>query len=523
VPRPPSAQRGLALTALFCLLLTLAPRVSPAGAQDIAPAPADWHAFVVAPGPARFEPLRPLPAVESSDVRFGLVEAFRLADRGLGRALGARHERIAFWWSGLQAEPDAPLNPYYFAPALLEREQEQGFQILGLLMSTPAWAAANPADAGRAVPRNLALPWDDPQNYWARFAQQIARDYAGQIDHWIVWNEPDIRPGDPNAAYYAWAGNVEDYYQLLRVAYRAIKAGNERARVHLAGLTYWADREANRPQFFERLLDLMAADPSAPANDYYFDIATLHLYTDPRGLYDVPRLYRDLMRARGIDKPIWINETNVIPWDDPTNRGTGYDVAAGKRCTLADQASYMLQALSLGLAGGAERISVYKAEDGEGAAFNGDVDAVERAALVREDGSLRPAFLAYQTAVRYLHDARTAQYFRGSTAEAVVVDRPEGQRVTALWNAAPWPVDARLLASGARAELVDAAGQVRPLQPAPDGAYAIALPPATCNTDLADPARYLMGGETYLVVEYDVPPDRAPQAPSADTGADPAD
>ena len=222
------------------------------------------------------------------------------------------------------------------------------------------------------------------------------------------------------------------------------------------------------------------------------------------------------MRARGLDKPVWINETNVIPWDDPTNRGTGYDVAAGKRCTLADQASYLLQALSLGVAGGAERISVYKAEDGKGAAFNGNDDAVERAALVREDGSLRPAFLSYQTAVRYLQDARAAQYLRGTTAQAVVVDRPGGQRVTALWNAAPESVAAPLAASGARAELVDAAGRVQPLDPAPDGAYAIALPAATCNTDLADPARYLTGGETYLVVEDDVPADRAPQAPSAE-------
>jgi hypothetical protein len=496
----------------------------PAGAQErAAEATVDWRAHLVVAGPTRFEPVAPLPPVETSDPRFGLVEAYRIADRGLGRALGARYERIAFWWSGLQGEPGGPLNPFHFAPALLERERQQGFQVIGLLMSTPAWAAANPADGARAVPRNLGLAWDDPQNYWGRFARQIASDYAGQIDDWIVWNEPDIRAGDPNAAYYAWAGSVEDYYQLLRVAYRAIKAGNPRARVHLAGLTYWADREANRTQFFERLLEVMAADPSAAANNYYFDVATLHLYTDPRGLYDVPRLYRDLMRARGLDKPIWVNETNVIPWDDPTNQGTGYDVAAGKRCTLADQASYLLQAFSLGLAGGAERISVYKAEDGDGAAFNGDLDAVERAALVREDGSLRPAFMAYQTAVRYLQDARAAQYFRGVSAEAVAVERPGGQRVTALWNAAPQAVAARLVASGGRAELVDAAGQARPLRPAPDGTYVIALPPATCNTDLADPRRYLMGGETYLLVEYDVPPDRAPRAPSADVLLDSRD
>ena len=71
-------------------------------------------------------------------------------------------------------------------------------------------------------------------------------------------------PDDPNGAYYAWAGSVEEYYQLLRVAYLSAKRGNPQGRVHLAGLTYWVDKRVGRPQYFERLLDLIAADPSAP-------------------------------------------------------------------------------------------------------------------------------------------------------------------------------------------------------------------------------------------------------------------
>src|SRR5579884_113266 len=356
-------------------------------------------------------PLRPLPPVESLDPRFGLVEAFRLADTGLDRALGARYQRITFWWRGLQAAPDAPLNPHYFPLDLLDHELHEGYQVLGLIMNTPDWAAANPADGPRSVPANLYLDWDDPQNCWGRFVERLARDYAGRVDDWIIWNEPDIQPGDPNAAYYTWAGSLDDYYQLLRVGYRSIKAGNPVARVHLAGLTYWSDRRAGRPQYFERLLERVAADPTAAANNSYFDRVTLHLYTDPRGLYLVPRLYHELMQAQGLDRPIWINETNVVPWDDPANRGTGYDLATGMRCTLADQASYLLQAFGLGLAADAERISVYKAEDGVGASLNPFVDPVERSALVREDGSLRPVFLAYQTVVRYLGRTERAKYF----------------------------------------------------------------------------------------------------------------
>ncbi len=507
--------------------LRLAPRTppmalrTPAGSEPAA-ATADGAAqrsalpsgpgYLLVPPWTATSTLQPLPPADATDPRFGLVEAFRLTARGLTELLGARYQRITLWWQSLQAGPEAPLNPHYLPLELLDAELEQGVQLIGLLLGTPDWAAANAADGPRAVPRNLYLPWDHPQNYWARFVEQMARTYAGRIDDWIIWNEPDIRPGDPNAGYYTWAGSVQDYYQLLRVAYRAIKAGNPTARVHLAGLTYWVDQRAGRPQYFARLLELIAADATASAHNYYFDVATLHLYTDPHALYSVPRLYRDLMRAQGFEKPIWINETNVIPWDDPTNWGTGYDVPSGMRCTLADQASYLLQAFSLGLAGGAERIAVYKAEDSPGAAFNGGIDAVERAALVREDGSLRPAFLAYQTAVRYLQAARAAHYFPGTTVETVVVERPDGQRTTVLWNIAPYPVVARLAAAGTRAVLVNAVGQVYPLPAPATGEYALALPPATCNTDPDDPGHYLVGGDTYLVVEEGVAHGRTPRA-----------
>jgi hypothetical protein len=89
-----------------------------------------------------------------------------------------------------------------------------------------------------------------------------------------------------------------------------------------------------------------------------------------------------------------------------------------------------------------------------------------------------------------------------------------------LWNAAPYPLTARVGRSGTNARLVDAVGGVQRL-PADAEEYVMALPPATCNTDPNDPARYLMGGETYLIVESDVPPEQVAAAPRADRGAPP--
>ena len=60
-------------------------------------------------------------------------------------------------------------------------------------MYTPQWATSTPNTARPTnVPANLYLPFDDPKNYWGQFMYRLAKRYAGQINTWIVWNEPDL-------------------------------------------------------------------------------------------------------------------------------------------------------------------------------------------------------------------------------------------------------------------------------------------------------------------------------------------
>src|SRR5687767_5303941 len=58
---------------------------------------------------------------------------------------------------------------------------------------------------------------------------------------------------------------------------------------------------------------------------------------------------------------------------------------------------------------------------------------------------------------------------------------------------------------GIKGTRVEAAGGVYRLELGGDGAYGVALPAATCATDPEAPQRLLVGGETYLVVEFGVP------------------
>jgi hypothetical protein len=416
------------------------------------------------------------------DPRFGAVEAFRARDQA--NAAGVRWSRLVFAWSAIQPSGPRSWNAGYFPDRLLEAELASGRRVVGLLIGTPPWAGHG---SPSSPPRGLDLPPEHSDNAWAAFARAMAERYRGRIDHWVIWNEPDI--WDPASPLYTWSGSVEDFYQLQKVAYLAIKQANPAARVALPGLTYWWDVQQERPQYFERLLDVAARDEQAPANNWFFDAAVLHLYNQPDQLYTAPALYRDLMAARGLNKPIWINETNVAPWDDPANPLPRADF----RATLDEQASYLVQAFAYGLAAGAEHLSVYPFFDSEAP------PGTELMGLVRRDGSARPAYQALQTITRHFTAVRAGRLERDGDAVKIVLQRDIGQ-VTVAWSAAPHPAVVSIPATTPNALLVDKYGRETPVAPT-DGAYRLSLDPATANTVNGDPSRYLIGGSPLLLVE----------------------
>jgi hypothetical protein len=290
---------------------------------------------------------------------------------------------------------------------------------------------------------------------------------------------------------YTWDGTVEQFYQLQKSGYLAIKQGNPQARVGLAGLTYWWDYFHQRPQYFQRFLEVADRDPEARQHNWFFDAAVLHLYNEPEGLYRAPTLFNELMSARGFSKPIWINETNVSPWNDPINPLPRSDF----RATLDEQASFIVQAFAYGLAAGAEHISVYPFYDSDGQPGN------ELMGLVRVNGSARPAYEALKTVTKYMSDVREASLARDGAVVKIVLRRDSGT-VTVVWSAAPRQADVSLPARGKSALVVDKYGSATALTPQ-DGVYSLSLAPATHNTVNGDPTLYFIGGDPLLLVESD--------------------
>ena len=463
-------------------------------------------------------------AADGRERFFGAVQAIYNPDRAA--QAGVQWERLIFPWSLIQKDGPDTWSNGYFTDQQIKDEVARGIQIVGLAAYTPQWATSTPKTPRTTnVPANLYLPFDDPQNYWGQFMFKLAQRYKGQVDTWVIWNEPDMYS---DSIAYTWDGTIGDLYQLVKVAYLAVKKANPNAKVALPGMTYWWDKEGGRPLYLARFLEAAAHDPTAATHGTYFDIVVLHQYANPLNTFAAIKTMQRTLATYGLDRPIWVGESNVAPDDDPIGPTTPV-----LHASMDQQAAYVIQAFALARAAGAERMSIYKLVDerpeGPGELYG----------LVRNDGSPRPAFTAYQTAVRYMSsptsvvyswdgasdpptDDQITQLLNSNTKQTqwiwpaavnrVTLERgPE--RVTVVWNASPKLVTAHIPAVAKSAQVVDKLGRDTGEVVAQNGQYSLELYPTTNNSDPRDPTAYLVGGEPRLLLEHVAPLPTAVDAP----------
>jgi hypothetical protein len=468
-------------------------------------------------------PFTPLPLEMPNpgglDPRFGIAEGFR--DAATMADIGAGWERVVLSWADIQ--PEGPDDFSWLGrtlpPRALADELNRGVRVAGLLQFTPSWAATNAEDPGRSVPRNLDLPDDDPNNYWGRFVYETVRYYAGRIDEWIVWNEPEFRPNDAaGSGSYTWLGSDEQFAQLMQVAYRAAKRANPRATVAFPGTSYWIDRNMGRPQFYERYLRLMSVTPGARAHGFFHDAVPLNLYRAPDDLVRLHASFKDIQKRYAVDKPLWLLELNAMPTDDRSIPCADRHAGNPIQTTQVEQAAYAIQALAAAAAVGYERISFYQMVDD---------DPCYQAAVwgvTRDDASRRPVAQSLRTAIRAFSgflDAHFSPVVRQPARWAawpadpdsitpnwqiyeVTFDLPQNRRTTVLWNGDGTALRVRVPRRSAQARVLNAVGDAQaPVAIGQD--WAITLPPASAYF-AGDPAGYFfIGGEPRILIEEGVP------------------
>ena len=213
---------------------------------------------------------------------------------------------------------------------IVDLSEQYDLEIIARLSSPPVWARLHGEVTGSFAPPDKISDFSD-------YAAAVVGHYKGQVNHFQVWNEPNIYP--------EWGEqpiNPEAYTELLCAAYNAIKAINPLAIVlsgALAPTAELTERDLNDFIFLERMYVAGAGE--------CFDVMSVQGY----GLWSGPsdhrmrpivinyarnQFIRDIMVKHGDqDKAIWISEMNwnAVPMDSGLSPNYG-------RVTLEQQARY---------------------------------------------------------------------------------------------------------------------------------------------------------------------------------------
>ncbi|HEX6510344.1 MAG TPA: glycosyl hydrolase [Chloroflexota bacterium] len=245
---------------------------------------------------------------------------------GLASEIGASIVRIDIHWGWI--EYSGPGTASWDQSQLrrldtfLAEASRRHIQLLATVLDTPCWASTEPDKRCPPGPPRYYenYPPANPRDF-ANFLTTLIRHVGQKIQYYEIWNEPNltktwVQP-DPVA-----------YTQLLKAAYRAIKAQDPGAQV-LAGATSGADTN-----FVNRMYEAGAKG--------YFDALSIHPYSGNRspGTCSTPgasfrcgvERVRQIMLRHGDTRPLWLTEL-------------GESVSAGAGPSA--QARYVAQAFSL--------------------------------------------------------------------------------------------------------------------------------------------------------------------------------
>ena len=416
------------------------------------------------------------------DYRFGAAQAY--ADPRAASNLGIGWERITMFWGSLEPAPGVWNNFFTKNDSQLLTEVQAGRMPVGVLVSTPRWARVKP---NSSVPKGLYDAWNSPKNTWGNFVYRLARHYAGMIDTWVIGNEISI----PSGHFNTWNGTLNQFAQMVKVAYLAAHAGDPNAHILLPATPYWY----SHGHVSARLISDLAALRGASTHHDFFNAVDLNLYNTINFNQQIYSRYRRILAAHGLsDTPIWLSESNVTP------TVKGYIAPKNDPgVTPAQQAAFIVEEMADSLSY-TSRVEVYQLpEPPKLNKFNGPVG------LLTATKKPRPAYTAYQTLIRYLSGARyLSRYippFSGTNPAAMdVVNFGAPRRfISVIWDQGSPAIVGRVHAYSASALLVNDQGQTQVVHPR-HGVYSVKLPASTLSSS-GNSKEHPIGGNPYFVIQ----------------------
>ena len=188
--------------------------------------------------------------------------------------------------------------------------QENDFNILANIQPFAAWDQE--ANEGKFPEvqspdlrggRTRAKP-NDLEAY-SKFVKRLVERYDGDgrddmpdlkypIRYWEVANEPEMQ--NPPLTFFQ--GPPEDYFEILKKTYEAVKSADPKAKVLNGGM---AGMQDFMTEYWQGVFDL--------GGGKYFDIANIHSIGHGEPL-NIPE-FKDFLAKNNIDKPIWVTEVQI--------------------------------------------------------------------------------------------------------------------------------------------------------------------------------------------------------------------
>jgi hypothetical protein len=206
-------------------------------------------------------------------VRDGTV--FVARELPLIAGLGVTILRLEFPWALL--EPRRGAYDWRRSDHIVRLARRHKVRLLPVIVYTPAWAARSRIDPPAA-------------RDFARVARAFARRYGRWVDHYELWNEPDL------PRY--WSGAQGDYVRKVLVpGYAAVKRADRGAKVIVGP-------SSSNPAWLEGLYDL--------GGGRSFDVVAYHDYSGDRQAVQGSFAVHGVLAAHGQGrKPVWLGEYGV--------------------------------------------------------------------------------------------------------------------------------------------------------------------------------------------------------------------
>jgi len=436
------------LVALVIVLLILSACAAPSVAPEQAtptPTPAPTPTPTPTPTPAPTPIPTPTPAPTPVSIpeeiltsRFGINHLVRYVDIGEIIGLGIRwfkpvkilgpHEVGTFVWNSIEREKGK--YDWREHDECVGEIQSYNMAILPVILPFAEWDQANWGPVGGTTPlvfedwwgRGRRKPYD--MDAYRRFVSALVERYDSDgigdmpglrypIKYWQAGLAPSVQEG-----YYAYFdGSSEDYLEVLKATYQAVKEADPEAKVLHAGMG------AMKPE------NVSFWEPIFEKGSQYFDIANVHIIW-PFAEMGAPKLartgaiaraeltvpeFKKLLSEYGIDKPIWVTEASYDTWND---------------VSLEEHGQIFVRSYVSSFASGADKFFYYIYR-----ALPSESSLAKRLALIDENGERRPAAYGLKTLIEKLDRFTSAE----KLAEGQYKFMVEGEAIYVLWGSGKIP------------------------------------------------------------------------------------